>query len=792
MHIQSEKIPNLLLWLSKELGPICDADSGTLAQYVVALLKNEKESEALKSHCTEQLKDFLKEKTSYFVRELFKVIQDDSFLESSKVETETQNEERDHEQDDTDHRIGFDRRRAEDEDGDEVWRREDRLNRNMRRSGSYHCSDDDTDVKKRRKNEEDNKRIGRVQSTERDRFVPAAKGGQGGRQSNPHSSDRGNTYDQQMDGHGPALSDRGFVPNRNGRQGYTNQPPSHQLRGDNGGLPQNHLHGRNQPSHPPHRGSAFNSHYDHRPDSRQGRPTNQPFYPPGPRGQWASRPELPLQEHMDPSQQPELQQPTLSDAPTPQDTDPSTQPRPAPPLGPRPNKQPHVWANGPFHHPPPHMIQPDAGNHQLFPPPGMFGYPLPGPVHPQSQQLYHPQYSHCDAPWGPQRQPAACLLQEDDRCTLRFTGIPPHVKESDIITHFKSFGRVIQLQVTQQTLVGEASQDRKTYNEGLVQFSNAQEAKKCFSSPVAVLNNRFIKLYQSNFNIIPPSDVSPPTAQELIEQQLFMQQSKHPPHAPQPVPVNGKFENKKYISPAAAEETNETAVPPVKEETPTEETPAAPAAPAAAAPLSKADIALQAQFEDLKRLREQAETIWRQKEALLQSQLDGYQAMVSALKGRDGDGGDITEDLEGKIVDLQSQLRNVRDQREKGSSGRPPGGQGGRWVRGRGRGGRDAGRGRGRGAAGGRNISSDYRPKAILIAQPPQGFADCAEAHFSRFGEVKSISKNDDDGIMIEFATRKMAEIAKAQGALFEGKVLVSEWVHAIVESTSAATSASS
>lgn len=74
MILQSEKIPDLTHWLSKKLGPICDADSGTLAQYVIALLKHEREDEALKLHCVEQLTDFLKNKTEPFVRDLFDVI----------------------------------------------------------------------------------------------------------------------------------------------------------------------------------------------------------------------------------------------------------------------------------------------------------------------------------------------------------------------------------------------------------------------------------------------------------------------------------------------------------------------------------------------------------------------------------------------------------------------------------------------------------------------------------------------------------------------------------------------
>jgi hypothetical protein len=38
--------------------------------------------------------------------------------------------------------------------------------------------------------------------------------------------------------------------------------------------------------------------------------------------------------------------------------------------------------------------------------------------------------------------------------------------------------------------------------------------------------------------------------------------------------------------------------------------------------LTKEELALQKQYEDLRVLRQQAEEIWRQKEALLQGQVD--------------------------------------------------------------------------------------------------------------------------------------------------------------------------
>jgi hypothetical protein len=79
--------------------------------------------------------------------------------------------------------------------------------------------------------------------------------------------------------------------------------------------------------------------------------------------------------------------------------------------------------------------------------------------------------------------------------------------------HFKVFGRVVELQLIE--LEGVVKDGEKKYNECLVQFSSAQEAGKCLRSPTAVLNNRFIHVIESSFNIVPFADVPPPRDDEL-------------------------------------------------------------------------------------------------------------------------------------------------------------------------------------------------------------------------------------------------------------------------------------
>ena len=72
MFVKEEK--RLLSWLSKELEPLTMADPETLAEYVIALLKNDKDYDSLVAFCIDQLMDFLKENTKSFVKDLFKIL----------------------------------------------------------------------------------------------------------------------------------------------------------------------------------------------------------------------------------------------------------------------------------------------------------------------------------------------------------------------------------------------------------------------------------------------------------------------------------------------------------------------------------------------------------------------------------------------------------------------------------------------------------------------------------------------------------------------------------------------
>ncbi|KAG9305945.1 hypothetical protein G9A89_016598 [Geosiphon pyriformis] len=67
-------------YLTQQLEPICDADPGVLADYVIALLKHDKSSQDLRQLCVSQLDDFLKEETEPFVGKLFNALNTKEYL----------------------------------------------------------------------------------------------------------------------------------------------------------------------------------------------------------------------------------------------------------------------------------------------------------------------------------------------------------------------------------------------------------------------------------------------------------------------------------------------------------------------------------------------------------------------------------------------------------------------------------------------------------------------------------------------------------------------------------------
>ncbi len=286
---------------------------------------------------------------------------------------------------------------------------------------------------------------------------------------------------------------------------------------------------------------------------------------------------------------------------------------------------------------------------------------------------------------GQSRREAVPALPEAERYTLKCSHIPSYHTEADIRAHFEAFGHVVELQVTP---MGDgparghegsdaAPTDKKTFNEALIQFLSPQNAKKCFNSPAPVLNNRFIKLVQSHFNIIPPCDMEPLSEdlhqadRELLSRPSVPQVAtaglKKKAHSGLNMYAEGP--SNKYRRVAELPAVSTPTKPSVESDATVGSQSATLSSPAAAvAAPSKEDLEMKASFEALKSLRSQQETIWKQKESVLQAQVDKCRQMIEKLdSSEDSDSKrKLLDNLESKIVDLQAQLRTVRQQIEKG------------------------------------------------------------------------------------------------------------------------------
>ncbi|KAK6026096.1 hypothetical protein OSTOST_07988, partial [Ostertagia ostertagi] len=79
MHI--EHVDEFTSWLIAELTPVCDAEPGTLAKYVLALLrKPNKSDEEMRAFSSSQLEVFLQGNTKKFVDKMFAVLKDGSYV----------------------------------------------------------------------------------------------------------------------------------------------------------------------------------------------------------------------------------------------------------------------------------------------------------------------------------------------------------------------------------------------------------------------------------------------------------------------------------------------------------------------------------------------------------------------------------------------------------------------------------------------------------------------------------------------------------------------------------------
>lgn len=166
------------------------------------------------------------------------------------------------------------------------------------------------------------------------------------------------------------------------------------------------------------------------------------------------------------------------------------------------------------------------------------------------------------------------IVPENDRCTVRCTGVPTKIDEQEVLAHFRSFGKVLCFR---KIAAPPAMEDKKTYNEFLFQFDEHDAAHRCVNSPKPVLDNRFIRLNLVHFNLVQLADVS-----------TYIAEGKE-------VDVNGV---KKVVSEGGArEDGSQKSVNPAKE---------------------KQAALLKKKYEDLMQLRQNQEEIYKKKEQLLQ------------------------------------------------------------------------------------------------------------------------------------------------------------------------------
>ncbi|ODM99511.1 RNA-binding protein 26 [Orchesella cincta] len=71
-------------WLSQVLKPLCDADPGALAKYVLALIKKDKSEKELRQSMIDQLDVFLQSETKPFVDKLFEALNNKEYLNAKQ------------------------------------------------------------------------------------------------------------------------------------------------------------------------------------------------------------------------------------------------------------------------------------------------------------------------------------------------------------------------------------------------------------------------------------------------------------------------------------------------------------------------------------------------------------------------------------------------------------------------------------------------------------------------------------------------------------------------------------
>jgi len=140
--------------------------------------------------------------------------------------------------------------------------------------------------------------------------------------------------------------------------------------------------------------------------------------------------------------------------------------------------------------------------------------------------------------------------------------------------------------------------------------------------------------------------------------------------------------------------------------------------------------------------------------------------------------------LEGdELLQAKEALEELKREMYGGGRSRGRGGYRGR-VRGRGAWYRGRGRGAARGGFQAGSSSVDNRPKQILVSGYDASEKEEIAAHFATFGQLDRIEETAVDKMVLTFPSRQSAEVAAIQGGEFNGKTLVLAWFTGVIKSS--------
>lgn len=395
------------------------------------------------------------------------------------------------------------------------------------------------------------------------------------------------------------------------------------------------------------------------------------------------------------------------------------------------------------------------------------------PPHPLLPPLHHSGGGHQFGPGG-----GGGGGGSEEQLTVKCTGIPHYLKEIDLYKHFSAFGSVVKLMLARLSGPVEEEGLPKVYNEAMVQFEEAADARKCLGSPQSVLDNRFIKLFMSKENLIPPGHVAEYLASGDAEVYPGFHNEEH--LLKQAGGKGGKggrggggkggkggsggrMAGKgggRFAGRGGHQGEQDEEQPAVDEEAVQQQREQLKLAAKAKRDELKEQREAEAkqQYEELKQLRHQSDSISRKKEELLQAQIDQFRGMMSKVEkicGSDeAEKARMIESLESKVLALQASLQAVRNGQAGVAEGTGEGAAGARGYKGgykgaggrgggykgagsyKGAGGRGAGKGykgaAGRGGGGGRGMELDNRSQCLLVGGAPADFLSSAHVHFSK------------------------------------------------------------